>query len=462
MSLTQCCVCLCSFLCVCACQGVIGAHPVLTDTQPTARQPKYPQLNARERELIKSYIDEKLKWGGSTVSLADVFTELKRAQQPAAQWPAHILRARMEECGVSWARAIVRARVNKQSPEWGCKRFDYALAFARALELERKGTHVLVYTDQSYVHTDHSRTHTYYNTDSAQGRQVNKGSKGELFILCHAMTKDGLLATRVMPPELKRSEWAAHACDQTLPYAVPQDEKKQRARKKKGKGGEDVKAESMSVTNAELFYCSKTPPAADYHNHFDADTMQSWVELHLFPSFQALYPGKSMILVLDNAAYHRARTDQWISVSGATKSALSAKLREWKVDTITVTRDGVKTRFRSSQYEVNAPAGPSRPELQAVARQYLKAHPELNLTRLQSYFASKVWFVCAYVLFWCLLLSHVCGVCVCSRWQWLAECSTSYCTQYHMRVRHNRSKSCGAWSKTASLERTCVHGPANS
>ena len=38
----------------------------------------------------------------------------------------------------------------------------------------------------------------------------------------------------------------------------------------------------------------------DYHNNMDADMFMIWVKNRLVPAFQARYPGKKMILVLDN------------------------------------------------------------------------------------------------------------------------------------------------------------------
>ena len=42
----------------------------------------------------------------------------------------------------------------------------------------------------------------------------------------------------------------------------------------------------------------------DYHKNMDGDGFERWMENRLIPAFEALYPGKKMILVMDNASYH--------------------------------------------------------------------------------------------------------------------------------------------------------------
>ena len=40
----------------------------------------------------------------------------------------------------------------------------------------------------------------------------------------------------------------------------------------------------------------------------DAETFNYWLEYRLFPAFEAAFPGKNMVLVLDNAPYHRSHS----------------------------------------------------------------------------------------------------------------------------------------------------------
>ena len=41
----------------------------------------------------------------------------------------------------------------------------------------------------------------------------------------------------------------------------------------------------------------------DYHKNMDGDGFERWLENRLIPAFEALYPGKKMILVMGNASY---------------------------------------------------------------------------------------------------------------------------------------------------------------
>ena len=42
----------------------------------------------------------------------------------------------------------------------------------------------------------------------------------------------------------------------------------------------------------------------DYHANFDGEKFTSWLKFRLLPTFERLFLGKKMTLVMDNAAYH--------------------------------------------------------------------------------------------------------------------------------------------------------------
>ena len=48
----------------------------------------------------------------------------------------------------------------------------------------------------------------------------------------------------------------------------------------------------------------------------------AWVRNRLLPTFTAIYPRHRMILVMDNASYHKARDDSWISNSKSQSKAI--------------------------------------------------------------------------------------------------------------------------------------------
>src|SRR5690349_14769187 len=54
---------------------------------------------------------------------------------------------------------------------------------------------------------------------------------------------------------------------------------------------------------------------SDYHNTMTGAKFTAWIRNRLLPTFNKLYPGKKMYLVLDNAAYHKPRDETWISAA---------------------------------------------------------------------------------------------------------------------------------------------------
>src|SRR6202012_2766963 len=46
----------------------------------------------------------------------------------------------------------------------------------------------------------------------------------------------------------------------------------------------------------------------DYHKTINGELYIAWVRNRLLPAFNKKFPGKKMILVLDNASYHRVRS----------------------------------------------------------------------------------------------------------------------------------------------------------
>ena len=68
------------------------------------------------------------------------------------------------------------------------------IVYADALKLERRGTHVIVYLDESYVHQNHAPTESWLKEDG-DGRVERSSSRGRRVIILHAITKDGPLGS---------------------------------------------------------------------------------------------------------------------------------------------------------------------------------------------------------------------------------------------------------------------------
>jgi transposase len=68
--------------------------------------------------------------------------------------------------------------------------------------------------------------------------------------------------------------------------------------------------------------------SGDYHDNMNSEMFMQWVQDKLVPTFEREYPGKKMILVADNAAYHHKR------VIGSLASLSKKKLIEMMVNDV--------------------------------------------------------------------------------------------------------------------------------
>ena len=165
-----------------------------------------------------------------------------------------------------------------------CKKSD------EAIKLERAGTHIIVYIDESYCYMNHRQSHTW-NED---GVPVNRtGGKGTLFIIVHALTKDGPLL-----PEGERfavDEWSA-----------------------------GVQPTTEMIFRAKF---ATKHHVRDYHDTMDSEFFMYWVQNRLVPAFEQRYPAKKMILMLDNAPYHHALVSNGFRPDGMTKEDIADRLR---------------------------------------------------------------------------------------------------------------------------------------
>lgn len=157
---------------------------------------------------------------------------------------------------------------------------QYLLDFANALELEKKGTHVIVYVDESYINQNIAPNYTYLKIGS-DGKTNRASGKGKRVCILHAITKDGPLCTK------DDTTGEPHYGDAFV---------------KSGRGKALQPRElSPGEHTAEYLFIGKAK--GDYHDSMNAKNFAEWVEQRLEPTFEHLYPGKRMILVLDNAPF---------------------------------------------------------------------------------------------------------------------------------------------------------------
>jgi hypothetical protein len=169
-------------------------------------------------------------------------------------------------------------------------------------------TRVAVCTDESYVHNNHSAGMSYFRNDDLNGRST---SKGNLLIILHAITPDAPLCMRdpITDVPYDDLEWTGDT-----PHPKPFE-----------------KREADEPLTCELLWVSSSS-TGDYHDNMNSEMCIKWVKEKLVPTFEKMYPGKTMVLIQDNAPYHHKRGIP--SLAGLTKKRLLELAVEHGVDYI--------------------------------------------------------------------------------------------------------------------------------
>jgi transposase len=199
--------------------------------------------------------------------------------------------------GLTFTKGWTVSQYERDHSEVAARNQQFIREWAPALEEERTGTAVCVYSDESYVNTRHHAEMTWCDPASPQGKQLNTGlGKGARLIILHALTRDGLLVTN----------------DQKTgrPIVVEQ------------------RAAGTQLTS-ELVFQGKEE--GDYHKNMNADTWTAWVTNRLLPTFRARYPGKGMRLIIDNAKYHKSPGPNFVNPNAMSRAEMGEQLFRWGV-----------------------------------------------------------------------------------------------------------------------------------
>ena len=226
----------------------------------------------------------------------------------------------------------------------------FLIRYNKAVLEQQRGECVIVYTDESYVNTHHAPSTTWYHPGLPEKNDVVRPSgKGKRLVLVHAFTKDGWLS----------DDDSVH--NNVVDAVIP---------------------------SCELIYEAKKDDG-DYHDNMNGSIYIRWMSNRLVPAFNKRYPGKKMVLVLDNASYHHHRGAGWINVHRLSKAQLAAKLVELGVSSVEVQRQrkGTSTvetlRFDAATFSQRGGAyAPTLAELKAELTGWLDAHPEHNQTEV--------------------------------------------------------------------------------
>jgi hypothetical protein len=190
--------------------------------------------------------------------------------------------------------------IGKMNDAWYVSRIrTFLIQYSQALKEQEEGRCVIVYTDESYVNTNHARMQTWYSDIATEKNDVVRPSgKGKRLVLLHAFTRDG---------------WLVHD------NSVHND-----------------RADQLSFS-CELIYEAEKGDG-DYHDNMNGGIYMQWLNNRLLVAFNKRYPHQKMVLVLDNASYHHVRGEDWINIHTMRKEAIAYKLIELGVTTMTVER----------------------------------------------------------------------------------------------------------------------------
>lgn len=350
-------------------------------------------LTAKEISATREHVHRSLR-DGRTLTWRQVHQFV--VAEFGFEGSAHTTRRRLIAEGFGVLKTSQRPAHNFQTPYWAKQKERFVLQMAEAFEEERAGRAVIVWMDESFVHNHHHRRITVVDTTSATDVAPSRRAKpkavlpigaggGQLQIVVHAMTRDGLLVERDADGRYVRTS----AMTAGLVYAAGKKSKKSDGTAKEG-----------------------------YHAHWDGESFVLWVRRQLIPTFVKVYGAeKRMYLVLDNSGNHSRRSpEHWVSVSSA-KPVLAAFLEKHGVRAITVDR-GMKTvpatryaparrgrpatnyipaheirdirTFQRDEWRTDAPHGPSKEELQERVRALYSEQPALTESLLERLFADGV------------------------------------------------------------------------
>ena len=169
----------------------------------------------------------------------------------------------------------------------------------------------------------------WFHKDKQQLGATKPRNKGGRLCFLHAMTGDGLITGK---KELKEI-------------------------------GTDVVWDQQYLTAEWVFRANAN--IRDYHKNMDSHMFMRWVRKQLIPTFKKQFPGKKMVLILDNAPYHHSHPEDGINVKKLKKSEVVKLLKQgqFKCKSIKVAREAGDLTFKPADYSKAAPAGPYVSEL---------------------------------------------------------------------------------------------------
>ena len=308
--------------------------------------PNHPLHNAarqpteREMDLLERLIDssrEKGHYHSLTTLRASLIAELKTEVTKA------MLYRWLKNAGFSFEHKRFVGSLPPELKRALTRSFIYQLAIAR--REEDQGLRIIVFMDESYIHSAHNTKKFWCRVDQLRGRDAQgTDGGGTRLMIIHAMTRHGLMTD----PECLE---ANNNLTETFPTC-------------------EVVFEEVGTHNG------------DYHNCFDGEKFIRWVKYRLLPTLAKLFPGKKMTLVLDNASYHKPAGIHTIRPYKMTAPMCVSFFADRHIRSIEVpVDDSMIVTMPLSQFKKNAPKGPNVKQKQAAVKRYLKKNPGISLTQ---------------------------------------------------------------------------------
>jgi transposase len=290
-----------------------------------------------------------------------LYRVVAEAQEENYYVSLHTLRAALlRELDMDVPRSTIAKWLHDLRICWGMKKLSGSNAtttnahtqrfireYAAALAEEEKGEAVIVWMDESYIHVGISTSRGWFIEGVKKQRGANKfrgQAKGERFIIIHAMTKFGMLETKA---------------------AVPTADLNQRC---------------SSAMVVESFLAAGEQAPEDYHHTVNSERFVAWMENRLLVAFRAKFPGKKMILIMDNAGFHHARGADWIAPEAMTRGHCGDFLRQIECSSISGEVRGKLKRYTASKYSAEErDGGPTLKLLRAEVDKWVESHPHANV-----------------------------------------------------------------------------------
>ena len=294
-----------------------------------------PRLSFRPYELVMENALAKFKGHVTLQYIKEMFSKELNAngsKKTISQFLHQVL-------GYNYCRAD--AVVRKLTTERLARIRRFLIEYADALQKERAGTHIIVVMDESYCHQNHHGRQWH----PAEAVSDGTSGKGGRMIMAWAMTKFGLVM------EERRDGQVQDPDVTNIDRKYLKENYKSQPKILRARSSELVFISGRMKGKDGKFIGEFT--RGDYHDNFDGHVFQKWVENRLAPAFEAQFPGKKMILILDNAKYHHGLVEDFIGV-GEKHTPTLAQLYKWcdeeNIESITIYVDQESTKKRKKAF----------------------------------------------------------------------------------------------------------------